>query len=76
MRLLEGAVSWGEVDFVKQLFFVCFSLLRSYCVPSLAHLWGSDLGLRGLDPASRSPEALACVRAGLQVMSLEDWSNS
>lgn len=64
---MEGVVSWREVDFVKQLV-----LLRSYCVLGLTHLWGSDLGLHGLDPASRSPEALACVHVRLQVTFLED----
>lgn len=68
---MEGVISWREADFVKQLV-----LMRSYCVPGLAHLWGSDLGLHGLDPASRSPESLACVHMGLQVMFLEDWSSS
>lgn len=64
---MQGVVSWPELDFVKQLV-----LLRSYCVPGLAHLWSSDLGIRGLGPASRSPEALACVHVGLQVRFVED----
>lgn len=50
-------------------------LLRSYCVPGMAHLPGSPLGLHGVGPASRSGGGLTCIHVGFQVSFLEDWSN-